>query len=229
MSLVLGIESSTHNCSVALFKGQEILALREESANRYLHSEKLHLFIEEVLVVAQVSPSDLNAIALGKGPGSYTGLRIGVAAAKGLAYALDIPVIAVNGLELLARAFLLNNTELAENARIFPMLDARRMEVYTQAFSRDLKALSSVKALVVDEESFPAEEGPYYFIGDGAEKLKEFFPGKEYHFSGPKYPSSTQMGTLIKEALDNEDFVDLAYFEPFYLKEFVATKSKRLI
>ena len=168
MALILSIETATTNCSVSLSKNGETLLLKEDNSNNYSHAERLHVFIDETLREANIERSELEAIAVSKGPGSYTGLRIGVSAAKGLCYALDIPLISVSTLEALA--YQVN----VDNGVIVPMLDARRMEVFSAIYSSNLKQVRDIEAQILDESSFTQElsKGKVYFIGNGVEKTK---------------------------------------------------------
>ncbi|MGB0165429.1 MAG: tRNA (adenosine(37)-N6)-threonylcarbamoyltransferase complex dimerization subunit type 1 TsaB [Luteibaculum sp.] len=225
MPLLLAIETSTKVCSVALFKKQECIAIKESDDQEYDHAEKLHVFISEVLQQAAVLPKDLSAILVSEGPGSYTGLRIGVAAAKGFAFALNIPLIAINPLEAMVEMYLNrlpNKTDSAE--QILPMLDARRREVFTQSFSMHGEAESKIEAKILEENSAIFSK-PVLAIGPGAEKFREEFKAPAQLVSGI-YPSARFMGTIGWRRFEKEDFCDLAYFEPFYLKDFIAIKAK---
>ncbi|MGB0175684.1 MAG: tRNA (adenosine(37)-N6)-threonylcarbamoyltransferase complex dimerization subunit type 1 TsaB, partial [Owenweeksia sp.] len=190
MALILALETSTKNCSVALAEGDKILASREESSNQYIHSEKLHLFIQETLSSAGCSAKKLEAVAVGKGPGSYTGLRIGVSAAKGLCYALHIPLIAMDGLNILAQGFAEQNHP-GETELILPMLDARRMEVYTAVFDHKAQRQSPIEAKVLEEGCFAdLVSETIHLIGDGAEKAKSVLPEERFQLHDMPYPSA---------------------------------------
>lgn len=214
---------------MALWREGRVLAEVEEVGEQYIHSEKLHLFIEHCLQQAAVQATQLHAVAVGAGPGSYTGLRIGVSAAKGLCFALGIPLIAVSGLTTLAAAFRqMEKTE--EPALLVPMLDARRMEVFTARYSATGLALSAPQALVVEPHSFDSETAPLHFFGDGAAKCAELLAGpKRIFHPQPLYPTAVAMAPLAALRLSQGKTEDLAYYEPFYGKEFLAGKPKKLL
>ena len=222
MIYILNIETSTTNCSVSLSKGGETLLLKEDYNSNYSHAERLHLFIEEVINEANISKNDLSAVAISKGPGSYTGLRIGVSTAKGLCYALDIPLIAVSTLEALA------GQVKADDGIVIPMLDARRMEVYSAVFDQSNNQIRETKAQVLDENSFKSylNEGKVYFIGNGVQKSKEIIKHDNAVFIENKLPSSENMCKIAYDKYKKSDIEDVAYFEPYYLKDFIALKSK---
>ena len=222
MALILNIETSTKNCSVSLASEGNIIALKELNEGNYSHAEKLHLFIQDVLNEAKVTIKDISAIAVSKGPGSYTGLRIGVSAAKGLCYALDKPLISIETLESLSYKVHI------ENGLIVPMLDARRMEVYSAIFDSNHKKIRVIKAEIIDGNSFQDELNSceVYFIGDGALKCKEMITHKNANFI-EAFPSSIEMAKLSYHKYKKSDIEDVAYFEPFYLKDFVATVQKK--
>lgn len=229
MSLILALETSTKNCSVALAENGKLLSFRAQSSDGYIHAEMLHVFIHEVMQEAKVKFADLSGVAVGAGPGSYTGLRIGVSAAKGLCYTLNIPLISFNGLHILAAQFAASHSLSAE-ALIIPMIDARRMEVYTAVYNASAEAQTEIKPLVVDEAAF-AEYGSreVYFIGDGAPKCKEVLQATSWHFPELFYPSALQLAPMTFAKLEAKQFEDTAYFEPFYLKEFKAGKPKKVL
>ena len=224
MSEILHIETATKNCSVALSKSGEILVLKEHYSEQFSHSEQLHGFIQEVFEESQMEMSALDAVAVSKGPGSYTGLRIGVAAAKGICFALDLPLIAVNSLQILSEKYHINNPAL-----LFPMFDARRMEVYAMVLNEKKEILKPTFAEVLSAESF--NEFPtdvqWIFMGEGAEKCKQVFdtPQIEYR-SDILYPSAAEMVSLAWKSFQNKNFEDVAYFEPFYLKDFYTTAKR---
>ncbi|MBD3891696.1 tRNA (adenosine(37)-N6)-threonylcarbamoyltransferase complex dimerization subunit type 1 TsaB [Olleya marilimosa] len=223
MAYILNIETSTTNCSVSLsFKG-ETLVLKEDYGNGYSHAEKLHVYVEQVLKEAKISTLQLDAIAVSKGPGSYTGLRIGVSAAKGLAFALNIPLISVSTLEALAHQV------KADSGVIVPMLDARRLEVYSAIFDTKFNEVRAIEAQILDEKSFESflSKGKVYFVGDGVNKTKALIDNNNAVFIENKLPSADQMSALSFDKYKKSDTEDVAYFEPYYLKDFVAIKSKK--
>ena len=225
MIYILNIETATKNCSVSLAKNGETVLCRETAEQGYSHAEKLHVFIEEILKETGVSVQDLKAIAVSKGPGSYTGLRIGVSAAKGLCYALNIPLISVDTLKLLAKQAL--NVINYDGGYIVPMIDARRMEVYSGVYDGANKRISDVRAEIVTENSYVQCPEPLYFVGDCQEKCKTVMKGFNFHFlSEIVFPSANEMSVLSFEKFITNDFEDVAYFEPFYLKDFLITKPK---
>ncbi len=222
---ILNIETATKNCSVALAKNGETILCKEISELGYSHAEKLHVFIEEICKESSIQLKDLHAIAVSKGPGSYTGLRIGVSAAKGLCFALDIPLISVDTLAVLAsQAQLIAK----ENDLIIPMIDARRMEVYSAIFNNKLEKIREIEAQIIDENSFTSIENTVYFVGDSSEKAKAVLTKSNFIFLEEiVYPSAKDMSAISIQKFLNKDFEDVAYFEPFYLKDFLITTSKK--
>ena len=222
MVYILSIETATTNCSVSLSKNGETLHLKEDYGNGYSHAEKLHNYIDEVLKLENIKSSQLEAIAVSKGPGSYTGLRIGVSAAKGLCFALNIPLISIDTLEALA-----HQVNVAEGL-IIPMLDARRMEVYSAVFTSDLKQSRGIEAEILNEESYIEllNNQIITFIGSGVAKTKEVLNHDNAFFIEDKLPSANEMSALAFSKYKKNDIEDVAYFEPFYLKDFVALKPK---
>lgn len=220
MALILCIETTTTNCSVSLGENGSLLSTKELNNKGYSHAEKLHLFIQAVLKEAQKELSDLDAVAVSEGPGSYTGLRIGVSTAKGLCFALDIPLIAIETLRLLKE-----QARTSKARFIIPMLDARRMEVYTTVYE-GMKKLVPTTAQVLDENSFSAflTKGKSLFIGTGIQKFKACCIHSNALFK-PAFPSSKEMVALAQQKFQNKDVVNLAYFEPFYLKDFLIKKK----
>ncbi|MDF4221309.1 tRNA (adenosine(37)-N6)-threonylcarbamoyltransferase complex dimerization subunit type 1 TsaB [Maribacter sp. M208] len=223
MGVLLNLETSSTNCSVCVAKDGEILAIRELNSANYSHAEKLHIFIEEVMLEASLRMEDLEAVAVSKGPGSYTGLRIGVSAAKGLCYALGIPLVAVSTLKSMASQIKIKN-----DAVLIPVLDARRMEVYSCAFDENGNELRETRAEIIDENSFQEyiNDKHIHFLGSGAEKIKEFFPLESITFHCEIVPSAKQMATISSNKFYAKDFEDVAYFEPYYLKDFVLQTKK---
>ncbi len=223
MALILNIETATTNCSVSISKEGKTIILKEDSRNGYSHGENLHVFIDAVLKEANIEREDLAAIAISKGPGSYTGLRIGVSTAKGLAFALDKPLISVPTLEALAHQV------TCKNGVIVVMLDARRMEVYSTIFDANYGQVRDTQAQILNETSFAyyLEKGKVYFVGNGVDKTKEIIKHPNAVFVEGKLPSANEMAGLAHKKYTINDTEDVAYFEPYYLKDFVALKSKK--
>ena len=222
MTYILTIETATKNCSVTLAKEGITILCKEIAEEGYSHAERLHVFIEEIIKEAGISFQDLSAIAVSQGPGSYTGLRIGVSAAKGLCFALDIPLIAVDTLQVLA------SQAKVSNCLIIPMLDARRMEVYSAVFTPNHENKRAVQAEIITENSFDDLQETIYFVGDCAEKCKTVLTKENFIFLDEiKYPSAKEMSFLSFEKYKKSDTVDVAYFEPYYLKDFMMTVSKK--
>ena len=237
MALILNLETSTTVCSVSLAKDGALIGLKEINGD-YSHSENLTLFVEDVMAQSAFKLSDVEAVAVSKGPGSYTGLRIGVSTAKGLCYSLNIPLIAINTLEHIALSVSSNEqTFVANPSSLFcPMLDARRMEVYCGVLDAGNNWVVPTSAEIIDEHFFSKllalagrdnAEQAVYFFGDGAEKCKEILTqNKNAFFVNDVFPSAKNMITLSEKAFNNKQFEDTAYFEPFYLKDFIAGKKK---
>lgn len=224
MGIILNLETSSTNCSVCLAKDGVILAMKELNSENYSHAEKLHVFIEEVIKEATLKMQDLEAIAVSKGPGSYTGLRIGVSAAKGLCYALSIPLVSISTLKSMASQL----KGVNDDVTIIPVLDARRMEVYSAIFDSQLNQVRETKAEIIDEQSFKAYIGStsVHFLGSGAEKIKGIFNSKNLNFHLDVVPSAKEMALISFDKFKNKDFEDVAYFEPYYLKDFVLQTKK---
>jgi len=226
MSYILQIETATTVCSVALARDGEVVAYKQLD-ERNIHAEIITLFIEELIATVGINYSDLDAIAVSCGPGSYTGLRIGISTAKGLCFALDKPLIAVETLEAMAAG--VTDKEEHANKLLCPMIDARRMEVYTALFDGRGNRITSTSAAIIDENSFSdvLKNNKVLFFGDGADKCQamlgnnlnaEFLPG----FSN----SAVYLTQRAFEKFNNRDFEDVAYFEPYYLKDFIAGVKK---
>ena len=225
MNYILHLDTTTKKCSVALAQDGELMIQKELLSEEFSHSEQLHPFIEEVLKESGLKSSSLSAIAISKGPGSYTGLRIGVAAAKGLCFALDLPLIALNTLEIMVQPY-----EVSPYSFIIPMLDARRMEVYTAIFDETKKWIQETMAEVLTENTFTSivNEQSCLIIGDGAIKFKTLHPKINASYTNEiHYPVAKDMITLAWKKFNAKEFEDLAYFEPFYLKDFQTTPSKK--
>ena len=222
MPYILNIETATKNCSVALAKDGITVLCKEIADEGYSHAERLHVFIEEIIKEAGITFQDILAIAVSQGPGSYTGLRIGVSAAKGLCFALDIPLIALDTLQVLA------SQAKVFDGLIIPMLDARRMEVYSAVFTPNFESKRAVEAEIISENSFEEFQETIYFVGDCAEKCKPVLTKENFIFLNEiKFPSAKEMSFLSFEKYKKNDFVDVAYFEPYYLKDFMMTISKK--
>jgi tRNA threonylcarbamoyladenosine biosynthesis protein TsaB len=230
MALILGIETATSICSVALVNDGKLIAINETTGTQQ-HSARLTGLIADVFNQTGFSLKQLDAIAVSMGPGSYTGLRIGVSSAKGLCYALDKPFIAVDTLKSLAR-IAVNECKIGgvetSNALFIPMIDARRMEVYTAVFDEDLRIIESVKPLVVDENSFETfSEKKIFYFGNGASKCTHLFEHlNNLFFIDHISLSAESVAMLAVNDFENGVFSDVAYCEPFYLKEFVAGKPR---
>jgi tRNA threonylcarbamoyladenosine biosynthesis protein TsaB len=204
---------------VSLAKDGQTILCKEIAEQGYSHAERLHVFIEEILKKTKVKIQELHAVAVSKGPGSYTGLRIGVSTAKGLCYALGIPLIALDTLQVLAHQV------SVDNGIIVPMLDARRMEVYSAIFDKNHDNIKAVQAEVLTEDSYSEFTETLYFIGDCQEKCQTVLTQPNFKFI-PEivFPSASQMSQLSYEKFNQNDFEDVAYFEPFYLKDFLLVK-----
>ena len=218
MSNILAIETTTKNCSVSIFKDGELVILKENISEKYSHSEELTVFIESVMNECKLKPEDLDAVAISKGPGSYTGLRIGTASAKGLCYALDIPLISISTLEAMSY----RKSIKYESDYYCPMIDARRMEVYSAIFDKDNNCVRGIKADVINKNTYQEyRDKRLVYFGDGAFKCKEFLNYKNAEYLDGVFPSSKNMGYFAKIKFDNKDFEDLISFEPYYLKDFI--------
>ena len=230
MSCILNIETSTNVCSVAL--SQDGVCLYEDvNMEGPSHAQVLAGYVKNAVSFADSHAIPIDAIAISKGPGSYTGLRIGVSEAKGVAYGRDAKLLSVPTLKLLTVPILLGHEELPEDALLCPMIDARRMEVYCALYDRALNEVVQTQARVIDSDSFKdyLDKQPIYFMGNGADKCVETIQHPNAHFIKNMVPRAKNMIPLAEMAMAKEQFEDVAYFEPFYLKEFVATKSKKLL
>jgi len=231
LAIILHIESSTLTCSVSISGNGKTAALKESHDHSYAHSEKLVGYIDEVLKESDLKPSNLDAVCVAKGPGSYTGLRIGVSAAKGMCYGLGIPLISVGSLESMVHWANANfKHQLTDIRLLCPMIDARRMEVYTALFSASLKEEKPVSADIIDTQSFASElkKGRIVFFGDGAAKCQETLSHPNAVFLENFKPSSQGMILIAEQKLAKNELEDVAYFEPYYLKDFVAGKPKKM-
>lgn len=217
MANILCIETATTNCSVALGIDGKLKSLKEENDLNYSHSERLHILIRDILEEGNIQLSGLDAIAISKGPGSYTGLRIGVSAAKGLCFSLDIPLISVPTLSSLAY-------KVKEPGYVVTMLDARRMEVYSAVFNEAKDQVKDTSAVILDIESYRSllEKGRVNFIGSGVQKFSEICDHPNAVFIKNELPSAGEMILPAFQKFQNRKFEDVAYFEPYYLKDFMA-------
>jgi tRNA threonylcarbamoyladenosine biosynthesis protein TsaB len=235
MAFIISIESATSVCSVALSEDSELIGLNESTEEKS-HATQLTVFIDELMKGNNVGYNELNAVAVSEGPGSYTGLRIGVSAAKGLCYSLNIPLIAVNTLQAMAlgamnlheiKAFIETNHDL--EFLFCPMIDARRQEVYAAFYDENNKEVEKTAAVILEPHSFEdmLDDNYIFFFGDGAVKAKEIMRHRNAIFVDNVQPSASNMIPLALDAFNKKKFVDTAYFEPFYLKDFVATTPKQ--
>ena len=224
--LILLLETATSSCSVALSENGKIIAVREAN-ERNIHASHITLFIEELMINTGKKYSDLTAVAVSKGPGSYTGLRIGVSTAKGLCYALDIPLLGIDTLEAMASG-LLSKMEIQQSDLLIPMIDARRMEVYTGIFQKDLKVIEPVNAKIVDASSFDQfSDRNLILFGDGAGKFMELFSCQNNIRFIDFTNSAEDLNFLAFRKFNDNETENTAYFEPFYLKDFLVTKSAK--
>ena len=232
MAVILNIETATRVCSVGVSIDGKLIALRE-SHTQNSHAEQITLFVQEVLNKSSITTKELDAVAVSKGPGSYTGLRIGVSTAKGFCYGLDIPLIGINTLESMANGMinLINKSDnlATKNVLVCPMIDARRMEVYSSVFSMSLNVIEETMAKIIDSFSYNKllNSNKIYFAGDGAEKCKQSLSQKQNAiFLDDFHPSVSHLCSIADKKFNTDDFENPAYFEPYYLKDFVAGISK---
>jgi len=217
LSVILCLETASTNCSVALGVNGDVISVKEDFSSSFSHAERLHIFIRDILAENNLELSGLDAIAISKGPGSYTGLRIGVSAAKGLCYSLNLPLISVSTLTSIAH-------QVTDNGFIVPMLDARRMEVYTAVFDENKNQIEKTTAKILEPTSYldQLEKGKTIFIGSGVAKFTEICTHSNAVFIPEKLPSAREMVHLANAKYQTGDFEDVAYFEPYYLKDFMA-------
>lgn len=227
MALILNIDTSTSVCSVVLAKDGKVTG-KKESNEGGNHSVLLGIYIDSLLKENGLTVKQLDAIAISMGPGSYTGLRIGISMAKGLCYAADKPLIAVPTLQALARSV---SAEIKEDVWYCPMLDARRMEVYTAFFDKDNHTIVDTKAEVIDENSFAGilATRKVYFFGNGSDKVKNTLNGPNACYIANIETSATNMAEIAEQKFHEKAFVNVAYFEPLYLKDFIATTPKKKV
>jgi tRNA threonylcarbamoyladenosine biosynthesis protein TsaB len=226
--MILCLETSTRSCSVAIGQKGKLFALKESLDEKHSHAENLTLYIEDVCKQANISLKDVDAIAVSKGPGSYTGLRIGVSTAKGLCYALGKPLIALNSLQAMAAGYIHLPSSIRHVPSLFcPMIDARRMEVYCAIYDENLNEIKKTSADIIDEHSFSdlLEKNKIYFFGDGAAKCRSAISHPNAIFTDDINPSAKSMLPLAEKLFAERKFEDVAYFEPFYLKDFVDTSK----
>lgn len=230
MACILHIETSTKACSVALSENGSLIFHKEDIEGPN-HSVVCGVFVDEALSFANSHAIPVDAVAVSEGPGSYTGLRIGVSLAKGVCYGRDLPLLSVPTLKLLCVPVLLGKEELPEDALLVPMIDARRMEVYSAVYSRALQEIRPIGADIVDADTYLPylEKHPVYFFGDGAMKCKNVIQHTNAHFIEGIIPLAKWMFPLAERSLHLGEKQDVAYFEPFYLKDFIAVKSKSLL
>lgn len=230
MSCILNIETSTSVCSVAVSNDAECVFNKEDHSGPN-HAVKLGVFIDEALSFIDNHAIPLDYVAVSSGPGSYTGLRIGVSMAKGICYGRGVKLLSVPTLELLCVPVLLHHEEIEDNALIVPMLDARRMEVYAEVFDRALRPVRSIHSDIVDENTYKEylDKGPVYFFGNGAAKCMKAINHPNAHLIEDIEPLAKNMYPLAAKHVAQEKFEDVAYFVPFYLKDFVAKKPKKLL
>jgi tRNA threonylcarbamoyladenosine biosynthesis protein TsaB len=223
MARIISLETASTNCSVSVYDGDVLLALREDPSPAYTHGELLHVFMEEAMSEAGLQWSALQAVAVSRGPGSYTGLRIGVAAAKGLCFSLGIPLIAVETLR--SMAFQLQGA----TGVLIPMLDARRMEAYVAVFDARHHQIGPTRAEVITPDSFSswASKGPVHLLGNGAAKCRGLLTHPNFHFHTELQPGSREIGLLAAGDFQAGRFEDVAYFEPLYLKDFILPPKKK--
>ena len=231
MACILHIETSTNVCSVAVSEDGQCIFQQEERGERGAGAERLGIMVDEALSFTDNHAIPFDAVSVSCGPGSYTGLRIGVSMAKGICYGRDLKLIAVPTLELLCEPVLLRQPEMEEDALLCPMLDARRMEVYAALYDRSLKTVREVRADIVDADTYKQwlDEHPVYFFGNGAQKCMETIGHPNAHYLEGIEPQAKWMQPLAERRFLNEQFEDVAYFVPFYLKDFVAIKPKKLL
>ena len=227
MSILLHIETSTPVCSCALSRDGEILVYKE-SFQVQSHASLLGVFVEEIMQYVRSQKFSLDAVVVSSGPGSYTGLRIGVSQAKGLSYGLNIPLIALPTHKIMASMM---KDKVEKEALLCPMIDARRMEVYATFFDTSMHVIRATSADIVDENSYRdlLDKHPVVFFGNGAEKCKNILTHPNARFVPDIHPLASGMVALAEKDFDEKEFVNVAYFEPFYLKEFVATVAKNKV
>lgn len=230
MATILCIETSTDVCSVAVAQDNHVI-FRNEDFNGPSHAVQCGLFVDEALSFAESHAIPLDAVAVSEGPGSYTGLRIGVSMAKGVAYGRNVPLLAIPTLQLLCVPVLLYHEEIPENSLLVPMIDARRMEVYAAIYDRSLKEIRQIQADIVDSNTYLEylEHGPVVFFGNGSNKCKDVISHPNAIFIDNIHPLACNAAPLAEQRIRRNEIASTAYFEPFYLKDFQATKPKNLL
>ena len=230
MATILCIETSTDVCSVAVAQDNHVI-FRNEDFNGPSHAVQCGLFVDEALSFAESHAIPLDAVAVSEGPGSYTGLRIGVSMAKGVAYGRNVPLVAIPTLQLLCVPVLLYHEEIPENSLLVPMIDARRMEVYSAIYDRSLKEIRQIQADIVDGNTYLEylERGPVVFFGNGSNKCKDLISHPNAIFIDNIHPLACNAAPLAEQRIRRNEIASTAYFEPFYLKDFQATKPKNLL
>ena len=225
MSLILNIETSTKTCSISIGENGSLFGFKEIKSEKFVHGEKLHQMIKDLVNEKKISLSDISAIAVASGPGSFTGLRIGVASAKGLAYALNVPLISIITTDLMVAGY--HPKKNIQNAIIFPMIDARRNEVYTAGYNIEKEIISAVNAQIINEEFLTSLEkyDQIYFVGEGASKLYGEIKQSNIVIESFHLNSASSMIKLSYNKFLKNQFEDLAYFNPFYLKDFIPHKK----
>lgn len=228
MAKILHLETSAYNCSVAISDKRKLLFTVSETSDKYIHSERLHVFIDTCMKEAGLQPNDLDAVSLSRGPGSYTGLRIGTSAAKGLCYALNIPLIVLDTWCIIYAQMKAIHVEKYDC--YIPLIDARRMEAYSIDLDSDGNPISEVKSVIWDNNPWLAKANEkILFAGDAAKKFGLVSENPNWTFDADIFPDSKYMVDLAVDHYERADFADVAYFEPFYLKDFVAGKPKDLL
>ncbi|MEM9142426.1 MAG: tRNA (adenosine(37)-N6)-threonylcarbamoyltransferase complex dimerization subunit type 1 TsaB [Bacteroidota bacterium] len=223
MAIILNLETATTNCSVCVASEGKAIGIKEQNTPKYSHAEQLHVFIAKAIEESGLTLADLDAVAISKGPGSYTGLRIGVSAAKGLCFALDIPLISLPTLASMAHQVMAQSFDF-----IISVLDARRMEVYSAVFDKKLQQIRDTRAEIITETSFAEylDTGKVLILGPGAEKCQTVLEHTNANFEASVVPSAVQMAALSQQKYENANLEDTAYFEPYYLKDFIAHTLK---
>lgn len=230
MATILSIETSTNVCSVAVAEDNHVIFHKEDFEGPS-HAVQCGLFVEEALSFAESHAIPLDAVAISEGPGSYTGLRIGTSMAKGVAYGRNVPLLAIPTLQLLCVPVLLYHEYIPENSLLIPMIDARRMEVYSAVYDRTLNEIRKIQADVVEAETYIEylNRGPVIFFGNGSDKCKNVIVHPNAFFIENIHPLASNAAPLAEQRLRRGDLASTAYFEPFYLKDFQATQSKKLL